>query len=89
MKFHLTRQTGMSTAHFRARLYIKQPSLVSAQFMSVKSSAAACPTELPDHTSYIREGWMYKRGGSHGGRTNWKRRWFALRPSEEGGWEMA
>ena len=27
---------------------------------SVKSSAAACPTELPDHTSYIREGW----GGS-------------------------
>ena len=45
---------------------------------SVKSSAAACPTELPDHTSYIREGWMYKRGGSHGGRANWKRRWFVL-----------
>ena len=26
----------------------------------------------------VREGWLYKRGGSHGGWQNWKRRWFVL-----------
>ena len=32
--------------------------------------------------SAVKEGWMYKRGGSQGGRTNWKRRWFMLIGSE-------
>lgn len=35
-------------------------------------------TDLPSHLPVVREGWMYKRGGSHGGRTNWKRRYFLL-----------
>ena len=34
--------------------------------------------DLPHRESIVREGWMQKRGGSHGGRTNWKRRWFIL-----------
>ena len=29
----------------------------------------------------LREGWLHKRGGSHGGRTNWKRRYFRLTPT--------
>ena len=29
----------------------------------------------------LKEGWLHKKGGSHGGRTNWKRRWFILSPS--------
>lgn len=33
---------------------------------------------LPMHLPVVREGWLYKRGGSHGGRTNWKRRYFML-----------
>lgn len=26
----------------------------------------------------VKEGWLWKRGGNHGGRSNWKRRWFVL-----------
>ncbi|KAL1523406.1 hypothetical protein AB1Y20_018346 [Prymnesium parvum] len=33
---------------------------------------------LPNKSDIVREGWLHKRGGSHGGRTNWKRRWFSL-----------
>ena len=33
---------------------------------------------MPWHKPVVREGWLMKRGGSHGGRTNWKRRWFTL-----------
>lgn len=33
---------------------------------------------LPSHLPVVREGWLSKRGGSHGGRTNWKKRWFVL-----------
>ena len=33
---------------------------------------------LPSRDGIVREGWLHKRGGSHGGRTNWKRRWFIL-----------
>jgi hypothetical protein len=33
---------------------------------------------MPSLDGVIRGGWLHKRGGSHGGRTNWKRRWFIL-----------
>lgn len=51
--------------------------------VSIKSSVArntggSTPAPLPSRDAIVREGWMYKRGGSHGGRTNWKRRWFIL-----------
>ena len=38
-------------------------------------------TALAPGAEVLREGWLHKRGGSHGGRTNWKRRYFRLTPT--------
>ena len=35
-------------------------------------------TSLPTSQPIIKQGYMWKRGGNHGGRTNWKKRWFVL-----------
>ena len=38
-------------------------------------------TAIAPGTTVLKEGWLEKRGGSHGGRTNWKRRYFRLTPT--------
>ena len=42
------------------------------------ATKASRSEELPVHMPLAKEGYLYKRGGSHGGRANWKRRWFML-----------
>jgi hypothetical protein len=50
--------------------------------VSVSAGAVAArgttDDSVPSHLPIVKEGWLFKRGGSHGGRTNWKRRWFML-----------
>jgi len=43
----------------------------------------ACKIRTPRSqiAAILREGWLLKRGGSHGGKKNWKRRYFFLTPS--------
>ena len=49
----------------------------SSHLAGAVSSKSAGDDALPA-LPVAKEGWLHKRGGSHGGRHNWKKRWFVL-----------
>lgn len=62
--------------HAAASLLHRRPTLSGA--VAAKTNRTSAADALPQNLPVMKEGWLSKRGGSHGGRTNWKRRWFML-----------
>ena len=46
--------------------------------LAVADKASRVHMTLPKGEPVAHQGWMWKRGGAHGGMRNWRKRWFVL-----------